>query len=96
MVPVIKGENMISEKILNSIIDSKKITKILYEFEIMWVGWEIDSKGWIVQCDDNTKRIVMTNHCTPYFATENDLISKIKDYQGAIDNTKKAIEILLD
>lgn len=68
--------------------------KKIYEFPVMWSGWELDNKGWVA-LDDNGKRvIVLTNHGVEYIASNDELHEKIKSYTATIEATEKALEIV--
>lgn len=72
--------------------------KTICKFNIAHLGWEMDSKGLIVEAiggeDSLTVReIVLTNHGQPYFAHEKELEKKIREYEKLIYDTKVAIAI---
>ncbi|MBF0399027.1 MAG: hypothetical protein HQK78_19790 [Desulfobacterales bacterium] len=70
-----------------------KIKKI-YEFPVLYAGWELDYKGWIGIDEENNKHIILTEDRHAYISDENELLDKIKEYQDAIDRTEKALQIL--
>ena len=74
-------------------VDGKLYRKI-YKFEIMYVGWECDSYGWVVVDEDNNRHLLLTNHGQEYIAHQNELTSLIKTYEEKIEETKKALNLL--
>lgn len=73
-------------------IDGKSYQKIM-TFPVMYSGWECDSSAWVVDADGE-KKIVMTNHGTPYFSTVAELEGLISGYQQTINETQEAIEMV--
>ena len=70
-----------------------KSAKILHEFDVLWLSWECDSKGYIVEQDGEIFP-VMTSHGTPYKANKEDLEDKIKEYNKATEDTEFALGLL--
>lgn len=68
--------------------------KIIFEFPVLWEGWECDSVGWIMERESGTRYAKMTNHGTPYIAPLHELITKILEYESAINKTKLAIALV--
>jgi len=68
--------------------------KVLFKFDVYYSGWEMDSKGWIMEKQDGSKYLKLTNHGEEYFGTEKELEDLIKEYESGIKNTKMAILIL--
>lgn len=65
----------------------------LFEFPVLWSGWEMDNKGWIAE--KNGKRVVvLTSHGSEYIATEAELAKRIKEYRTALGATKEAVRML--
>ena len=65
----------------------------LFEFPVLWSGWEMDNKGWIAE--KNGKRvIVLTSHGREYIASEAELAKRLQDYRDALAATKQAIRML--
>ena len=58
--------------------------------DVLWSGWECDAKAWLVN-DNGEKKIVVTDHGTPYFAEPNFLEEKIKLYQKTIEDTQNML-----
>ena len=68
--------------------------KKIYEFPVLWSGWELDDKGWVVLDDSGNRVIVLTNHGAEYVASISELQEKIKRYKAAIEETEKAIAMV--
>jgi len=66
---------------------------VVFTFPVLWNGWENDNTGYIVM-DDDVKRLVLTNHGSPYFGNISELQEKIKEYEEAATETKKAILLI--
>jgi hypothetical protein len=64
--------------------------KKIYEFPILWSGWELDAEGWVALDDNGKMVIVLTNHGSEYVAAINDLPVKIRKYKTVIEATEKA------
>lgn len=71
----------------------KKPAKILYEFKLLWCGWECDSRGYVVEQDEKIF-VVLTNHGEFYRANKKELEEKIKEYEQTIEDTKYALSLL--
>ncbi len=69
------------------------MTKI-YEFPVLWAGWEMDDKGWVALDDSGKKLIVLSNHGDEYVASIDELHEKIKVYKATIEATEKALEMV--
>jgi hypothetical protein len=67
--------------------------KIVKEFQIAHVGWESDNTGWIVE-HDGLRKLVMTNHGNHYFATKEELQSKIEEYNQLIADAESALSMI--
>jgi uncharacterized protein YlzI (FlbEa/FlbD family) len=71
-----------------------KISEILYEFKIMYEGWQLDEIGYVVKMENGKKAIVETDHGMPVLSSIQNLQDKIKEYESAIKGTQKAIKIV--
>lgn len=71
-----------------------KSYEVIYAFDVMFVGWECDPKGWVVKDSDGVKYAVLTNHGTPYIAEPIELRRMISEYEQVIEQTNKALQIL--
>lgn len=71
--------------------------KVLYEFDIAWVGWECDSKGAIIERDDGS-RYLTTRSTQNNLPAENNseavLADKIKEYARLLYEANRALRIL--
>ena len=68
--------------------------KKIFEFEVLYSGWEGDNEGWVMENPDGTRWIKMTSHGTEYEADPMELTLKAEEYMYAIKNTRKALELL--
>lgn len=69
--------------------------RILFTFTVLHAGWEFDYTGWIVEIAKSGKRkIVLTTHGSPYFATKADLLKRQRTYKAAADDIQTALETL--
>jgi len=69
--------------------------KEIYAFRVMWAGWYSESAAWVMEREDGTRYLQMTNHGTLYEAGPKELIEKIEEYRGAIATAEKALKELL-
>jgi len=76
-------------------INDKRISsaKTVYEFDVLWKGWELDSTGWVMK-DDIGTFLVLSDHDSKYISNRNELIDKITEYEILIQNTKLALELI--
>ena len=72
---------------------NKKPAKVLHEFDVFWLAWDCDSKGYIVEQDGEVFP-VLTSHGTPYRAKKENLEDRIKEYKKAVEDTELALEFL--
>jgi hypothetical protein len=72
----------------------REIAEILFTFDELWCGWESDDKAWIVRFTDGRKAVIETNHGTPFISCPGSLRNKIKEYEYAITETQRAIEMV--
>lgn len=68
--------------------------KIIFEFDVLWQGWEMDNTAWVMQREDGSRYLKMTSHGSDYEASVGELLSRVDEYQTALFNTKKAIDLL--
>ena len=79
----------------NALLVKGEQTEILAEFPVLWGGWEMDQKGWIVRRQSSGKTaLVLTNHGTPYFANKKEIQGKLDQYKEAVDKTERALQLL--
>ena len=70
----------------------EKYGKIINKFKILYYDWETDNHGYVVN-DGNRNMIVTTNHGRLMETSVDYLKHKIREYEYAVNETKKAIEI---
>lgn len=68
--------------------------KKIFEFPVLYAGWELDCMGWIVEDNKGKRSILLTNHGMEYTAEPEDLVTKINEYQSAINKTLEALALL--
>jgi hypothetical protein len=68
--------------------------KIIHTFPVYHRGWELDSKGWVKECADGTRILVMTTHDAPYVARPAVLENMIAEYQRTVADCKLALKLL--
>ena len=68
--------------------------KEIFKFPVLWEGWECDSLGWVVEDDDGSRFIVMTNHGSPYEADPQELRDRIAEYHRVITESERALSLL--
>lgn len=61
--------------------------------DVLWAGWECDDKVWIVQHEGQNK-LIASNHGSTYFAQKQFLEDKIKEYEQAIEQSRKLLAML--
>ena len=75
------------------IIEDKIVEAILFDFEILYSGWEMDSQAWVILFTDGSKSVVLTNHNIPYIAKWTEVDEIVEKYRKAILDIKTAISI---
>lgn len=68
--------------------------KKIYEFPILWSGWELDDKGWIASDDNGKLVLILTNHGSEYIASIEELQKHLQRYKEASEATEKAIKMV--
>lgn len=66
---------------------------VLQQFDIMHLGWETDTKGWIID-DHGNNKIIMTDHGHLYEASRKELEEKIKEYQSILNDSLTALSFI--
>ena len=82
-------------------LDLKRIkevnqVKVVYTFDVAYVGWECDSTGWVALDDRGDSHIILTNHGSPYVANIKKMKDLISSYINLIDKTNRAIDCFDD
>lgn len=72
---------------------SGKECSVLFEFDVMYIAWECDSKAWIVLCD-GVKRVVHSDHGSKYFSNVKELEEFIESYEEATKQARHAISLM--
>lgn len=86
-------------KSLEFSMDGESISlPVLFEFNFLYSGWELDYIGYIVEyC--GCKRLVASDHDGLYLVPKDESVTYLKgfliDYKNAIEKTSTAIDILL-
>lgn len=75
-----------------TLIIKDKPCSILFEFPVLYSGWECDEKGYVVDVDGKSC-IVLTSHGRTYFAKNAELEFKIKEYKEAIKKSEQALRM---
>lgn len=70
------------------------VDKEIFSFRVLWIGWECDSEAWVMERSDGSRYLVMTNHGEKYNASPEELVERITEYQNAIYQTYRALELL--
>lgn len=68
--------------------------KILIGFDILWKGWDMDARAWVVECTDGSKKLVITDHGTLIEEDPEFLSDKLEEYEAVIGSTKQALELI--
>lgn len=68
--------------------------KKIFEFPVLWDGWECDSKAWVAERQDGSRCIIMTDHGGEYEANPKEVRDRIAEYQSVIAKSEKALEML--
>lgn len=67
--------------------------KVILEFPILYQGWELDDKGWVMEREDGSRYLLTTNHGSHYLGDPERLRDKIKEYEEAIELTEEALQL---
>lgn len=68
--------------------------KIIFTFPVLWHEWECDGTAWVMEREDGTRYLKMTNHGGQYISETSELTSRIDYYESVIKDSKKALELL--
>jgi hypothetical protein len=71
-----------------------KEDKIIFTFPVLWHEWECDGTAWIMEKEDGTRYLKMTNHGGVYVAEERELIERLNYYSEVQLDTQKALALL--
>ena len=68
--------------------------KEIFKFPVLLCGFAYDSKAWVMERDDGSRYLKMTNNGCEYEAKIEELNERISSYEAVIEQTREAIEIL--
>lgn len=68
------------------------VERIISTFKVAHVGWEMDNVGAVVELEDGTRRLVLTNHCSPYIADPSELNNLISRYIRELSGMQAALD----
>ncbi len=74
--------------------DLLKEDKVIFTFPVLWHEWECDGTAWVMEKEDGTRYLKMTNHGGEYISDMSQLTARIYYYESVIADTKKALELL--
>jgi len=63
---------------------------VVDEFDVLRHRWEMDGFGYVV-LDGDTRRIVLTNHEKPYFASHNEVADLIEKTENVLNGLRIAV-----
>lgn len=66
----------------------------IYSFVVLHEGWEMDNTAWVMQGPSGERWIETTNHGGRCVASLAEFVEKLKEYQGAVETTKKELEMI--
>jgi hypothetical protein len=89
---LILTEQLKAELATPVIIDGRSYKK-LKVFNVYHLGWESDSKGFVVT-DGYQKHFVLTNHGDPYLAKPQEIRNLMKNYLQTVDEMQHALGIV--
>ena len=69
--------------------------KLIFEFTVLWEAWECDSTAGVYEKLDGTRYFVATNHGSRYIATRKEFEDKLDEYKKVIEDTEKAMLLVL-
>lgn len=75
--------------------------RVLFEFELLWYGWDCDSDAWVMERENGERYIKTTNHGDDCLFSKEEVVERINYYQDTIDyyqdtiaNSLKALEMV--
>ena len=68
--------------------------KIIFTFPVLWHEWECDGTAWVMEREDGTRYLKMTDHGGQYIAETSELTSRLNYYESVIKDSKKALGLL--
>ena len=67
-------------------IEFREKGKVLLEIPVLWEGWELDNKAWVIEYEGQVE-LVVTNHGGLCLSNEAMLREKLEEYAAAITAT---------
>ena len=61
--------------------------------EVLWSGWEGDDRVWVIE-DDGVKKLVASSHGSKHFTDPSFLEDRIAEYEMAIENSRRLLNLL--
>ncbi len=102
---------MIKVKTIKVVTIDDENYPVIFEFPVLWQGWELDDVGYIIEYDGEN-RLVWSDHGEfklisnvapkpivdlPTNPLDIDILSNfIKKYKEVIESTKRAIDLLIE
>jgi selenocysteine lyase/cysteine desulfurase len=74
-------------------VQGKKIDEVIEVFDMSIAGWDCDMDGYLVLVA-GTKKLVFTNHGSPYFGTIEEMEKLLKQRQKNANDLRNKIEEL--
>ena len=66
----------------------------IFEFTILWKGWEMDNTGWIKRSKSGKTIVVFTSHGDEYVGTLEDLNIVLQRHVNVVSELKEAVRLL--
>lgn len=70
------------------------MAKMIFEFPVLWEGWECDSTAWVMEEADGTRWLKMTNHGGQLRCEPAAIHERIAEYERVIAESRKALDLL--
>jgi hypothetical protein len=67
---------------------------VIFEFTILYDGWEMDNIGWVMERPDGSRYIRSTNHGSYCEMMIEDLEDKIREYEQVTQSSKYALNLI--
>lgn len=68
--------------------------KIVKEFKVLWLGWEMDNDAKVMERPDGSHYLLMTNHGGEYKAKRSELVDRITEYRQILLDSEEALNLL--
>lgn len=70
-----------------------KIKQVLHTATLMYVGWEMDNSGWIVELEDGSRAALTTSHGGVCPWTREEAEEKLAETEASAASIRKALEL---